>query len=205
MLQHLLIGMYAPLLLLLGAPVTVVLGAASTTWRARLGRVLKSTGLHLVSHPATAAALHIGPLFLLYLTPVYTLMMTSWAWHVIFMVHFVLAGTLFAWSIAGPDPAPRRPGVVTRAAVLVLSGGLHAWLATLIYSRAESLPTAAHHGADGAAGAEELRSAAQLMYYGGDGAEILLAIALFAGWYRSRTRGPIRRREAGRRLSPSGR
>jgi hypothetical protein len=38
------------------------------------------------------------------------------------------------------------------------------------------------------ANAGEIKAAAKLMYYGGDFAELLLAIALFYHWYQRRTR-----------------
>ena len=66
--------------------------------------------------------------------------------------------------------------------VLVVSAGLHAWLAKLIYAGAGDLPAAALHSP------AELRAAAQLMYYAGDGAELILAVALFGTWCARRRR-----------------
>ncbi|HSP58867.1 MAG TPA: hypothetical protein VLO12_11255, partial [Halomonas sp.] len=40
-------------------------------------------------------------------------------------------------------------------------------------------PRNTHHGI------EEIQAAAQVMYYGGDAAEALLALAFFILWYRS--------------------
>lgn len=182
MVQHLLLGMYAPLALVLSAPVTLFLGAAPGSARRRVAAALRSRPLHVLSHPVPAALLSTGSLFLLYLTPLYELSMERPAAHALLNLHFVAAGCLFAWTIAGPDPAPRRPGVLTRAVVLVGAMAAHAYLAKLLYARAEQLPLAAVHEVP------QIEQAAQLMYYGGDGAEILLAVALFAGWYRARGR-----------------
>lgn len=147
-----------------------------------MGRILAWRPVGVLSHPVSAAVLHTGPLFLLYLTALYELTMTVALWHWMLNLHFVAAGCLFAWSIAGPDPAPRRPGIITRAVVLVVSAGLHAWLAKLIYAGAGDLPAAALHSP------AELRAAARLMYYAGDGAELILAVALFGTWYARRRR-----------------
>ncbi|MFH5824437.1 cytochrome c oxidase assembly protein [Georgenia sp. AZ-5] len=134
-----------------------------------------------MSHPVTAAVLNVGGMFVLYLTPLFPLSLHHAGLQALVLVHFLLAGCLYAWAIAGPDPAPRRPGMGTRVAVLVLAAGAHAYLAKLLYARvAESVP----EGHDGAA------EAAVWMYYGGDVAEVLLAVALFTSWYR---------RDAGRR------
>lgn len=37
---------------------------------------------------------------------------------------------------------------------------------------------------------DEIRSAAKLMYYGGDATELLILIALFSIWYKKRERRP---------------
>lgn len=190
MLQHLLLGMYGPVFLVLGAPVTVVFGAAPPAWRRRLGKILGQRPVGVLTHPVTAGVLHVGPLFLLYLTGLYELTMTVPLWHGALNLHFVAAGCLFAWSIAGPDPAPRRPGIILRAVVLVLSAGLHAWLAKLLYAGAAELPSASLHAP------QELRAAAELMYYAGDGAELILAVALFGTWYIRRRRRYDRARTA---------
>jgi uncharacterized membrane protein len=68
----LVLGMWAPVALVLGAPVTL-----------------------------TLSTLHLSPL--------YALSTRSEAVHHLLHVHVLLAGCLFAWSVAGPDPAPRRP------------------------------------------------------------------------------------------------
>jgi putative membrane protein len=134
----------------------------------------------------TAAAVHVGGLFALYLTPLYRTSLDSGPVHGAVAVHFFLAGSLYAWSIAGPDPAPRRPGVAVRATVLVASAGAHAFLAKLLYARAAELPPGTGFPA------ERMEQAARWMYYGGDLAELVLAVLLFAEWYRRRARADAR-------------
>jgi putative membrane protein len=180
MAQHLLLGMLAPVALVLAAPVTLLLRAAGPRLRRRVGSLLASRAVHGLGHPVTAAALHVGGIFSLYLTPVYEMSTRSPAVHHLVHVHLLLAGYLFAWSIAGPDPAPRRPGVAVRLLVLVLAGAAHAYLAKLMYARAPDLPPGNPYGV------AELQQAAQWMYYGGDVAEVLLAAALLTTWYRRR-------------------
>ncbi|WP_069385950.1 cytochrome c oxidase assembly protein [Cellulosimicrobium cellulans] len=182
MVQHLLLGMYAPLGLVLGAPVTLLLGAATTAGRRQVAAVLRSLPVRVLSHPLVAGVVDMGGLYVLYLTGLYAASMSSTLLHGVVNVHFVLAGTLFTWAVAGPDPAPHRPGVRVRVVALVLAAGAHAYLAKLLYARAGELPPGGHHTA------AEVESAAQWMYYGGDLAEVALAVALFAGWYRARGR-----------------
>ncbi|MBD7920247.1 cytochrome c oxidase assembly protein [Cellulomonas sp. Sa3CUA2] len=182
MVQHLLLGMLGPLALALAAPVTLLLGVASPATRRAVGRVLRARPVHVLAHPVTAAVLHVGGMAALYLTPLYALTTRSAGAHAFVHAHFLLAGYLFAWALAGPDPAPRRPGTATRVAVLVVTGGAHAALAKLLYAHADRLPPGGVHTV------AEVEAAAQWMYYGGDVAEVLLAVAVLAGWYRSRAR-----------------
>jgi putative membrane protein len=178
MAQHLLLGMLGPLGLVMGAPISLLLGSTAASVGRAVSRALRSRVVHVATHPVSAAVLHMGGLFALYLTPLYAASVEHDVVHHVVHVHFLAAGCLFAWAIAGPDPAPHRPGIGTRTVVLVLAAGAHSYLGKLLYARAGELPQGAGHSSG------EMEVAAQWMYYGGDVAELLLAAALFATWYR---------------------
>ncbi|MFD3003833.1 cytochrome c oxidase assembly protein [Pontibacter toksunensis] len=180
MIQHLLIGMLAPLGLVLAAPLTLLLRTLPVQGARTVTAVLRSKPFHWLSHPGTALVLNIGGMYLLYLTPLYNLTLTSSFVHYLVHLHFLLAGYLFTWSIVGPDPAPHRPGMRTRLVVLFMSIAAHAFLSKFMY--AYSWPRHTPHDL------EQIREAAQLMYYGGDFAELLLVVVLFANWYRTGNR-----------------
>lgn len=178
----------AVLLLVAGAAlvltaVELVLAALPRAGARRLAGALRSPVVRVVAHPVTAALLDVGVLFVLYLTPLLAATATRPWLHALVLVHMLLAGCLFTWAVLGQGPGPRRPRLAVRLAVLVAAAGAHAYLATLLYARAE---IHAHH--DGHAAT--MQQAALWMYYGGDVAEILLAVALLAAWYR---RGARRR------------
>jgi len=172
MLQHLLIGMVAPLGLVLGAPVTLLYRSFGKRGARLLARLLGSGYMRVVSQPAAALVLGTGGMALLYATPLYAASLESPWLHGAVHVHFLLAGYLFAWSIAGPDPAPRRPSVPHRLVVLGVAIFAHAAVAQLLYAGLLAVPAPPH----------ELRGGAELMYYGGDLAELALALALVRGW-----------------------
>ncbi len=173
MVQHLLIGMYAPLGLVLGAPTTLLLRSVPHRYGKRIGKFLRSRPVHLVANPATALLLTLGGLAALYFTPLYSLATANPLLHHAIHLHFLVAGCLFAWVIAGPDPAPRRPSVPMRLVVLGMAIAGHAVLSQLLYAGLFT-PVPASPG--------ELRLAGELMYYGGDIAELLLAFALVSTW-----------------------
>ncbi|MGW4465063.1 cytochrome c oxidase assembly protein [Micromonospora sp. NPDC004704] len=180
--QHLLVGMYAPLALTLAAPMTLALRTMPRLGRRRVAGLLRWRVSHLLTHPGTVLLLNVGGLYLIYLTPVYAHARTNEALHIAVHAHVFAVGYLLAWFVAGPDPAPRRPHLGVRLAVLVLAAAAHAVLAKLLYSQASHWPPGA------ALDPDAVRDAARLMYYGGDLAELLLAVAVFTTWSRRRTR-----------------
>ncbi|MEO3814109.1 cytochrome c oxidase assembly protein, partial [Sphaerisporangium sp. B11E5] len=190
MVQHLLIGMFAPLGLVLGAPVTLLLRSVPVGVGRRVGGVVRSRVCHLLANPWTALVLSVGGMVVLYCTPLYRVVSGSAVLHHLVHLHFLLAGYLYAWVIAGPDPAPRRPGVPHRLVVLGVAVAVHASLSQLMYAGLL---------VDVPAPPEQRRGAAELMYYGGDVAELLLAFALVATWR------PVRRPGLGGKAGVVGR
>lgn len=177
MLQHLIIGMYAPLGLVLGAPITVLLRAVPPSRARQATRALRSRSLRVLVHPVTALTLSTGTLAAVYFTPLYNATMEHAVLHEALHVHFLVSGCLFAWVIAGPDPAPGRPGVPARLVVLGVAVAAHATISQLMYGG---------FLIDVHAPIAQVRGGAELMYYGGDIAELLLAAALVATWRPAR-------------------
>ena len=81
MVQHMIISMLSPILLLLGAPVTLALRALPTAGRGATGprellvALLHSRYLRVVTHPAFTIPLFIASLYALYFTPLFDLLM----------------------------------------------------------------------------------------------------------------------------------
>ncbi|MFI5520732.1 cytochrome c oxidase assembly protein [Streptomyces platensis] len=173
MAQHLLIGMYAPLALVLGAPATLLLRTLPAARGRQLTAVLNSRPAQVVAHPALALLLSTGGLALLYFTPLYDATTGGPVGHWLLHAHFLLSGYLFAYVIAGPDPAPSRPGVRARLVCLGVAIAAHAVLSQLMYGG---------FLVDIDAPVEQVQGAAEIMYYGGDIAELLLAAALVSTW-----------------------
>ena len=170
---HLLLGMLAPLLLVLSAPVTVALRGLPVAWARRLARVLSTPYVRVVSHPVVAGLLNIGGLWLLYTTPLHAWMHASAVGHLLVHVHVLLAGWVFTAAILQVDPAPHPHGHPLRAGVLVAFLALHAILSKHVY---------AHPPAG--VGVAEAQAGAQLMYYGGDWIDLVLIAVFCLDWYR---------------------
>jgi putative membrane protein len=119
--QHVLLGMVAPLLLVLGAPITLALQAGSRTSQRRILRVLRSTPAQVLTHPLTAWLLFGTSIVTLYFTPLYELSLRNGWFHVATHAYFLFAGCLFLAHVVGLDPIPHALGYGARLLyVLVL-------------------------------------------------------------------------------------
>jgi putative membrane protein len=172
--QHLLLSLLGPMLLALCAPVTLALRAGTPRTRRGLLGVLRSRPVRLVTYPLVVVVLDLGGPYLLYLTPLYASAESRPLLHSVVHLHMLVAGCLFAWCVVGVDPIPHRSSLRTRLLALVAAAGGHDILAKLMYGHA--LPAVGGPP-------EQLRTGAQLMYYGGDVVEILMALVLLSGWY----------------------
>jgi putative membrane protein len=165
LLEHLIIGMIAPLGLIMAAPMTLILRTVPTRWGRAMSHLLQSRVLQIVANPVSALVLNLGGMAALYFTPLYMAMMMHPALHYAVHFHFLAAGCLYTWVIAGPDPAPHRPSVPARLVVLGVAVVIHSVLSQMLYAGLYvAIP----------APVQQLQRGAELMYYGGDISEMLL-------------------------------
>lgn len=179
---HLLLGMLAPLLLLHGKPLTLVMRGLPTQSARRLSRLLNSQFIAVASHPASTALLNFGGLFILYRTDLFVLMHQSTGVYALVHIHILLAGYMFTWSILYTDLTAHRHSFRLRAAVLVVALASHKVLAKLLYA----MPPAGITTSDGQMGA-------LIMYYGGDVIDLALIILFCYSWYKATAPGRIAR------------
>lgn len=189
MAAHLLLGMVAPLLLVLGAPVTALLRALPVRGARAVSRVLRSLPVRVVTHPFVAASLVGGGLWVLYATPLLALSHASPVVHTAVHGHTLLAGYVLTASVAGRDPDPHRASPAVRTAALVLVSAAHAVLARHLVGHPPAAATP-----------EDARVGAQLMSYGSDVVDVVLLVLVAAGWYVA---GGHRAGTGSRRVAPS--
>ncbi len=134
MVEHMTLNMFVPVLLVLGAPVTLALrvlpGAAAGEQpgpREWIVRAVHSPFTAFLSSPITAFVLFVGSLYAVYFTPLFsTLVRYHWG-HEFMAVHFLITGYLFYWGIIGVDPGPRRLPFIGRLALLFAIMPFHAF------------------------------------------------------------------------------
>ncbi|MFJ4829003.1 cytochrome c oxidase assembly protein [Streptomyces sp. NPDC088747] len=134
MVQHMVISMLSPILILLGAPITLALRALPVASR-RGGKgprelllmFLHSRFMRIVTHPAFTIPLFIASLYGLYFSPIFDFLMGSKVGHTAMMCHFLAVGLVFFWPIMGVDPGPHRPGYLMRMLELFAGMPFHAF------------------------------------------------------------------------------
>ncbi|MDQ0785729.1 putative membrane protein [Streptomyces sp. B3I7] len=204
MVQHMVISMLSPILVLMGAPITLALRALPTAGHGRKGprelllMLLHSHYMRIVTHPAFTIPLFIASLYGLYFTPLFDFLMESRTGHAAMMVHFLAVGLVFFWPIMGVDPGPHRPGYLMRMLELFAGMPFHAFFgialmmgSTPMVGTYENPP--ASLGIDALA---DQTSAGGIAWAFSEVPSVLVLLALLFQWYRSEQRQARRKDRA---------
>jgi cytochrome c oxidase assembly factor CtaG/putative copper export protein len=141
MLEHMLLAMVVPIFIVLGAPVTLAVRAlphrrdGSRGPREWLLALVHSRLAAFFSHPVVAAVNFAGSLVVFYYTSLFEIALTTHVGHILMVVHFTLAGYLFANALIGIDPGPSRPSYPMRLLMLLATMGFHAFFGISIISQ----------------------------------------------------------------------
>ncbi len=139
MIAHMGLSMLVPILLVLGAPVSLALRALPAAGRndppgmrewvlaalhSRLSRVL--------TNPVVATVLFVAGFYGLYLSNLFDTAVGSHAGHLAMNAHFLLSGYLFYWIVIGVDPTPRPIPPLAKVGVVFASLPLHAFFGVVL-------------------------------------------------------------------------
>ena len=141
MMSHMVLGMIAPIGLVLGAPMTLALRTLpqgrNSDERGVRGSLLAT--LHskigvIYTNPIVALAIFDGSLFALYFTDLFAVLMQSHVGHLFMSLHFLAAGFLFFFIIIGVDPNPRRVHHLVQIVILFAAMSIHAFFSVALMS-----------------------------------------------------------------------
>ncbi|MBC6972794.1 cytochrome c oxidase assembly protein [Bacillus sp. Xin] len=174
MLGHLFLGMLAPILMVLAAPMTLVLRTLNVKTARRLSSVLRSWPIRTLSDPIVATLLNLGGLWVLYTTKLYSMMHQNILLHLFVHFHVFIASYLFTISMIYIDPTPHKSSFIYRAIVLVIALASHGILSKYIYANPPNgIPT------------DQAQLGGMLMYYGGDAIDIILIFIFCLQWFKT--------------------
>lgn len=192
MVQHMSLSMVVPPLLVFGAPVTLALRTlakradGSRGPREWLMGVVDSRVLGFFSHPVVAAAVFAGSMIVFYYTPLFGQALRTHLGHELMMIHFLLAGYLFASGLVGVDPGPKRIAYPLRLLLLFATMAFHAFFGIAIIAQ-EALFEASWFsslgwGIDALA---DQRAGGSIAWGIGEFPTLLIALVVAVQWSRS--------------------
>jgi len=202
MAAHMLLSMLVPVLLVLGAPVTLALRALPAALgddppgpREWLLAALHSRVSRLLTNPIVATIIFVSGFYGLYFGGIFDVAVTSHAAHVAMNLHFLLTGYLFYWVVIGVDPTPRPIPPIAKLAVVFASLPLHAFFGVVLmgtkavlagdFYKSLQLPWHTDLLAD-------QRLGGGIAWSAGEVPLVLVLIALFIQWRRSDQRTAVR-------------
>jgi len=133
MVGHMMLSMFVPVLLVPGAPVTLLSRAADARKDGSRGlREWVLWAVHtpyawLISHPLFAGANFAISLVLFYYTPLFRWSTEEHLGHQWMIVHFLITGYLFVQSLMGSDPLPHKTGFPLKLMLLIGTMAFHAF------------------------------------------------------------------------------
>ncbi|MDN5669418.1 MAG: cytochrome c oxidase assembly protein [Renibacterium salmoninarum] len=141
MMGHMGLNMLAPVLLVLGGPVTLALRAlrpakpgALSGPREWINALMHSKISLFLTNPLLVFAIFVGSYYALYFSPLFELgMRYHWA-HQAMNLHFIISGYLFYWIVIGIDRAPRPMPYIGKLGFTLAAMPFHAFFAVAVMS-----------------------------------------------------------------------
>jgi cytochrome c oxidase assembly factor CtaG/putative copper export protein len=194
MVTHMALNMFAPVLLVLGGPVTLALralpaGAHGDVPGARewVTSLLHAPVTRFFAHPAVAAILFAGSFYVLYFSDLFgQAMLYHWA-HQLMKAHFLVSGYLFAWVVVGADRTPRQLPHLARLGMLFAVMPFHAFFGVILMSKQTVLASTYYHylalpwAGDLLA---DQRLGGGIAWAGGEIPMVVMVVALLVQWSR---------------------
>jgi putative copper resistance protein D len=195
---HMLLSMLAPVLLVLGGPVTLAMRALPTAGKGNppgprewVLALVHSPVARALTNPLIALALFVGSFYGLYFSGLFDAALDyHWA-HLAMNAHFILVGYTFYWPVIGIDPSPNRLPPLGRLGLLFASIPFHAFFGIVLMSsqtvigdnfyRSLGLPWVTSQ-------LEDQRLGGGIAWAAGEVPLIVVMVALLVQWARSDSR-----------------
>ena len=197
MLAHMILTMGVPVLLVPGAPVTLLMRASdarkddSRGLREWVLWAVHTPWAKLVSNPIFAAINFAASLVIFYFTPLFAWSTQDHLGHQWMIVHFLITGYLFVQAVVGIDPGPVRIPHLLRLMLLIATLAFHAFFG-LSLMNGESLLLPEWYGAMGRTWGEDpltdQQTGGAIAWGIGEMPAAVLTIIVSIQWFRSDVR-----------------
>jgi putative copper resistance protein D len=192
MAQHMILSMPVPLLMALGAPITLALRTLPRRPRGWLLAALHSRVAKVLSFPPLTFILFVITPWALYFSGWYTATLHHDYLHEMTHLHMVLVGCLFFWPLMGIDPLPGRISYPFRLVLTVLTLPFHAFMGVTIMAQEQLIGgdwyPELHEGPMGSwlpNPHSDQHLAGGILWSAGDLVGLLFFAVLFAQWVRA--------------------
>ncbi len=186
MVQHLLLIMVAPLLLLTGRPVLLALHATRNPWHRRIQRLLRSRVVTALTNPAVGLAVYAGTVVGTHLTGFMNLVVTDQLAHDGEHVLYLFAGYLFFLPLVGHEPIHWRLSHPTRMLFLLLAMPVDTFTGVVLNQTKHALfpAYAAVARTWGPSPLADLHAGGAVMWIFGDWIMLVMILLVMVGWRR---------------------
>ena len=182
--QHILIGMVAPVFFALSAPITLALQASPRPVQSGIIKVLHSPVGRIASNPVFTWAFYGVSVFGLYFTSLYAITLRNNTVHNLVHLHLIVAGCLFWWPAVAIDPLPRRFTYGARIGYLMLALPFHTILGMALDSQTTRITPSTP--------LSDLHMGGGLMWVAGEALGLFGTLAVLVQWLRADERAARR-------------
>lgn len=180
MVEHLSLITVVPALLVLGSPLTVLRAAGGERWQAGFDRVVQHGPVALLTHPLVGLLVYSSVIFYTHLTPFMDRMMVHPWLMPAEQVAYVVSGWMLLVGTIGDEPIRWHTPYLFRIVILV-AAMIPDTLVGLALMQATTVPFPEYmmmRPSWAAAPLDDLDTAGSLMWVGGDGLMMVLAVGV---------------------------
>ncbi|WP_293698143.1 bifunctional copper resistance protein CopD/cytochrome c oxidase assembly protein [uncultured Agrococcus sp.] len=192
MLTHMMIGMAVPIMLAVGAPITLAMRAikprkdGSRGPREWLLSIVHSKYMAVISSPIVASAIFVLSMWVFYYTPIIEWAMVYHLGHIWMVFHFTAAGYLWVSMLLAIDPQPKSAPFPLRILLMLVTMAFHAFFGLSIMTNT-TLIAPEYFGAmgNGIDALDDQRVGGGIAWSVGEIPTLILAVVLVVLWAKS--------------------
>jgi putative copper resistance protein D len=184
MIQHLLLIMVAPAMLVVGQPVTLLLHASRNPLHTWVKHAVRSRVVTWLTWPPVGVIAYAVTIIGTHLTGLMSLVMTNPALHAAEHALYLVVGYLFFLPLLGREPIRWRISYPVRLLVLFLTMPVDTFTGLALGYSTTPMAGMGPRPAWAPSALSDLHSAGAVMWVGGDGIMFALMMVVFLAWSR---------------------